>query len=120
MSIHKLISFENIHFWPKIYLILYSSPENSTTRSTIDSEEIQEIAMADPLKEINTSNIQIVYETNDEDIEIGISRVLLLCQIWIVNYYVKCLSDNLSKKNKNTDFSREKKVHFGILIHVLS
>ena len=28
--------------------------------------------MADPLKEINNSNIQIVYETNDEDIEIGI------------------------------------------------
>ena len=27
--------------------------------------------MADPLKEISNSNIQIVYETNDEDIEIG-------------------------------------------------
>ena len=46
------------------------------------------------------------------------SRVLLLCQIWIVNYYVKCLSDNLSNKNKNTGVS--KIVHFGILIHILS
>ena len=45
-------------------------------------------------------------------------RVLLLCQIWIVNYYVKCSSDNLSNENKNTDIS--KIVHFGISIHVLS
>ena len=72
MSIHKLTSFEDIHFWPKVYLIFYPFLENSTTRTTIDSEEIKEIAMADPLKEINNSNIQIVYETNDEDIEIGI------------------------------------------------
>ena len=60
--------------------------ENSKTRITTENEEIQEITMADPLKEISNSNIQIVYETNDEDIEIGISRVLVLRQIWIVNY----------------------------------
>ena len=35
------------------------------------------------------------------------SRVLLLCQIWIVNYYVKYLSDNLSNENKNTGVSGE-------------
>ena len=34
------------------------------------------------------------------------SRVLLH-QIWIVNYYVKCLSDDLSNDNKNTGVSRE-------------
>jgi len=52
------------------------------------------------------------------------SQVLLLRQIRIVNYYVKCSSDNLINENKNTGVSREimfqKKVHFGILIHVLS
>ena len=35
------------------------------------------------------------------------SRVLLLHQIWIINYYVKCLSENLSNENKNTGVSRE-------------
>ena len=35
------------------------------------------------------------------------SGVLLLRQIWIVNYYVKCSSDNLSNENKNTGVSRE-------------
>jgi hypothetical protein len=34
-SHNKLISFENIGFWPKIYLILYPSLENSTTQITI-------------------------------------------------------------------------------------
>jgi hypothetical protein len=86
---------------------LYPPLENSTTCITIESEEIHEIAMADPLKESNNSNIQIVYETNDEDIEIGISRVLALRQIWIVNYHVKCSSDNLINDNKNTGVSRE-------------
>ena len=33
-SHNKLISFENIGFWPKIYLILYPSLENSTTHIT--------------------------------------------------------------------------------------
>ena len=33
--------------------------------------------------------------------------VLLLPQIWIVNYYVKCSSDKLSNVNKNTGLSRE-------------
>jgi len=52
------------------------------------------------------------------------SRVLLLRQIWIVNYYIKCSSDNLNNKNnkhwcfQRNDISRT--VHFGILIHVLS
>ena len=31
-----------------------------------------------------------------------ISPVLLLRQIWIFNYYVKCSSDNLSSENINT------------------
>ena len=34
-----------------------------------------------------------------------ISWVLLLRQIWTVNYYVKCFSDNLSNENKNTGVS---------------
>ena len=41
----------------------------------------------------------------------------------IVNYYVKCLSDNLSNENKNWCFHRSdisKIVYLGILIHVLS
>ena len=41
-----------------------------------------------------------------------------------MNYYVKCLSDNLSNKNKNSGVSREmilqKLVHFVILSHILS
>ena len=51
-------------------------------------------------------------------------RVFLLRQLWIVNYYVKSPSNNLSNEKINTlcfqrnDFS--KIVHFGILIHVLS
>ena len=51
-----------------------------------------------------------------------ISQVFLLCQLWIVNYCLKSLSNNLSNKNINTGITREmvfqKKVHFGI--HVLS
>ena len=35
------------------------------------------------------------------------SRVLLVRQIWIVNFYVKCSSHNLSNENKNTGVSRE-------------
>ena len=53
----------------------------------------------------------------------NISQGFLLCQSWIVNYYVKCLSNNLSIENMNTDFQRNyisKLVHFGILIHILS
>ena len=33
------------------------------------------------------------------------SRVFLQRQIWIVNYYVKSLSKNLSNENKNTGVS---------------
>ena len=32
---------------------------------------------------------------------------VLLHQLWIVNYYVKCSSNNLSNDNKNTGGSRE-------------
>ena len=35
------------------------------------------------------------------------SRVLLFHQIWIVNYFVKFSSDNLSNENKNIGVSRE-------------
>ena len=44
--------------------------------------------------------------------------VLLLRQTWIVNYYVKCSSDNLSNENKNSGVT-SKPVHLGILIHVI-
>ena len=52
------------------------------------------------------------------------SRVFLQCQLWIVNYYVKNSSNNLSNENIKTGASREmifqKFWLFGILIHVLS
>ena len=52
------------------------------------------------------------------------SRVFLLRQLWIVNYYAKSSSNNLSNENINTlCFQRNdpsKIVHFGILIHFLS
>ena len=53
------------------------------------------------------------------------SRVFLPCQLWIVNYYVKSLSNNLSNENIKTGAFREmihisKIVHFGILIPVWS
>ena len=52
------------------------------------------------------------------------SQVFLLHQLWIVNYFVKSLSNNLSNENIKTGASRDigisKIVHFGILIHVLS
>ena len=35
MSIHKIIPYEDIDFWPKIYLIFYPSFENLTTHITI-------------------------------------------------------------------------------------
>ena len=35
------------------------------------------------------------------------SRVFLLRQIWIVNYYVECSLDNLSNENKNIGVFRE-------------
>ena len=55
----------------------------------------------------------------------GNSRVFLLRQISIVNYYVKSLSNSLSNENIKTGVFREKIciseiVHFGILIDVLS
>ena len=45
---------------------------------------------------------------------------LLLRQLWIVNYYIKSSSNNLSNENikKRNDIS--KIVHIGISIHVLS
>ena len=54
-----------------------------------------------------------------------ISRVFLLSQLWIVNYNVKSLPNDLSNKNITLCVSREminitKIVHFGILINVLS
>ena len=36
-----------------------------------------------------------------------ISRVFLLCQIWIVNYNIKSLSNNLSNETIKTGVSRE-------------
>ena len=30
-----------------------------------------------------------------------------LCQLWLVNYYIKCLSNNLSNENIKTGVSRE-------------
>ena len=55
------------------------------------------------------------------------SQVFLLRQLWTVNYYVKSLSNNLSNKDINTEvnwcFQRNdisKKVHFDILVHILS
>ena len=40
------------------------------------------------------------------------SLVLLLRQVWIINYYGKCSSDNLSIEIKNTDVSRESCQYF--------
>ena len=54
---------------------------------------------------------------------IGKSRVFLLHQLWMINYYVKIPSNILSNENIKIGVSREKMlqiVHFGILIHVLS
>ena len=48
----------------------------------------------------------------------------LLGQLWIVNYYIKCLSNNPSNEDINTGVSREiilqEIVHVGILILVWS
>ena len=41
----------------------------------------------------------------------NISRALLLRQIWIVNYYVKCWSDYLSNENINTGVFSETIFH---------
>ena len=49
-----------------------------------------------------------------------ISRVFLLRQLWIINYYFKSSSNDLSNEDINTGVSREMIVHFGILIHVSS
>ena len=50
------------------------------------------------------------------------SIVFLQHQLWIDNYYVKSLSNNLSNENIMTGVSRDisKIVHFGISIRVLS
>ena len=51
----------------------------------------------------------------------SISRVFLLRQLWIVNFYVKSLSNNLSNKNKTLQRNDITKiVTFSILNHVLS
>ena len=39
--------------------------------------------------------------------QVNISRVFLLSQLWIVNYYVKSSSNNLSNENIKTGVSRE-------------
>ena len=50
--------------------------------------------------------------------------VFLQRQLWIVNYYIKSLPNNLRNKNIKTVVSREmifqKNVHFCILFHILS
>ena len=35
------------------------------------------------------------------------SEVFLLCQLWIINYYVKYLSKHFSNENINTGVSKE-------------
>ena len=40
---------------------------------------------------------------------IAFSRGFLVSQLWIVNYYVKCSSNNLSNEKINTGVSREMK-----------
>jgi hypothetical protein len=54
----------------------------------------------------------------------SMSRVFLLRQLWIVNYYIKSSSNNLSNENIKTGVFPEKlyfkMIHFGILIHVSS
>ena len=62
----------------------------------------------------------MVFTTSEGDNSIQelFSRVFLLRQLWIVNYYVKGSPDYLSNENMETYTS--KIAHFGILIHVLS
>ena len=62
----------------------------------------------------------MVFTTSEGDNSIQelFSRVFLLRQLWIVNYYVKGSPDYLSNENMKTYTS--KIAHFGILIHVLS
>ena len=60
--------------------------------------------------------------SNDTEKSIN-SQVLLLRQLWIINYNVKCSTYHLINENKNWCFQRNdiyKIVHFGILIHILS
>ena len=55
---------------------------------------------------------------------VSIGEVFLQHQLWIVNYYVKSLSNNLIIENIRAGVSREmimifqKKVHFCISIHI--
>ena len=86
-----------------------------------------------PLKSKNRSRyfcstyLILVYVLNSDHhtylpvIKLKNSRVFLLHQLWIVNYYVKSSSNNLSNENwcfQKNDIS--KIVHFCILIRVLS
>ena len=48
-----------------------------------------------------------------------LARVFLLLHLWILNYYVKSLSNNLSIQNIKTGVSSET-VDFGTLIYILS
>ena len=48
----------------------------------------------------------LIKKAADTDLKLK-SRVFLLRQLWIVNYYVKSLSNNLRNENINTGISRE-------------
>ena len=47
----------------------------------------------------------IIFDGNQGQTAVAMSRVFLLHQLWIVNYYVKSLSNNLSNENINTGVS---------------
>ena len=51
--------------------------------------------------------IEKVWPRKTKSFFVDFSRVFLLGQLWIVNYYVKSLSNNLSNENIKTGVSRE-------------
>ena len=60
-------------------------------------------------KDLNSDTVKqiIAFKRNTEFQTDMLNQVLLLRQIWIVNHYFKCLSDNLSIEKKHTGVSRE-------------
>ena len=94
MSIHKIctiISFEDIFFRPKIYLILYPSLENSKTYTTIPN--IQKLSLSH--LNVTDDNVKILVQRCDKLTELDLQNTSITGQA--VTYIIENLSQTLTR-----------------------
>ena len=90
-SQNTIISFWNIDFWPKIYLILYPSLENSKTYITITN--IQKLSLSH--LNVTDDNVKTLVQRCDKLTELDLQNTSITGQA--VTYIIENLSQTLTR-----------------------